>query len=81
MTKLIAVGLTLCAAMGVGHAHAFVKKPIQSAHRHPIVTAETTRLAKSPTQFWIPAHPLIHDCVHVFFPQCSRGGLNDGSFR
>jgi hypothetical protein len=30
----------------------------------------------------IPAHPIVRDCVHVFFPQCSRGyeGLNDGQF-
>jgi hypothetical protein len=36
-----------------------------------------------PTEFRIPAHPLIWDCVHVVFPQCGRGfdGLNDGSFR
>jgi len=36
-----------------------------------------------PTSFRMPAHPLVWDCVHVVFPQCSRGfdGLNDGSFK
>jgi hypothetical protein len=36
-----------------------------------------------PTQFRIPANPRVWDCVHVTFPQCSRGldGLNDGSFK
>lgn len=41
------------------------------------------RLAEQPTtQFRIPAHPAVRDCVHVMFPQCARGyeGLNDGSF-
>jgi hypothetical protein len=28
-------------------------------------------------------NPRVWDCVHVVFPQCSRGfdGLNDGSFK
>lgn len=39
----------------------------------------------APTGFMrIPEHPLIRDCTHVAFPQCSgRGGLNplnDGDF-
>jgi hypothetical protein len=33
------------------------------------------------SSFRIPAHPIVRDCVHVFFPQCStRSGLNDGTF-
>lgn len=81
MRKSIIAGLTLCcAAMGVGDAYASVKKPVDAAHKHP--KPETGRPAESPTQFRIPAHPLVYDCVHVAFPQCSRGynGLNDGSF-
>ena len=83
MRKSIIASLTLCAAMGAGHAHAFAKKPVDTAHRHPIAKAETAKPAEFPTQFRIPAHPLVYDCVHVSFPQCSRGldGLNDGSFR
>ena len=83
MRKSIIASLTLCAAMGAGHAHAFAKKSIDIAHRHPIAKTETARPAEFPTQFRIPAHPLVYDCVHVSFPQCSRGyeGLNDGSFR
>jgi hypothetical protein len=83
MRKSIIAGLMLCAAMGAGYAHALPKKPVGTAHRHSITKAETARSAEVSTQFRAPAHPVIHDCVHVAFPQCSRGldGLNDGSFR
>ena len=84
MRKSIITSLTLCAAIGAGHAHVFADKPIDTAHRHAIAkAAETARPGEFPTQFRIPAHPLVYDCVHVSFPQCSRGydGLNDGSFR
>jgi hypothetical protein len=76
MRMSIIAGLTLCAAMGAGQAHAFTKKPVGTAQRHPIAKS-----AEIPTQFRIPAHPLVLDCVHVTFPQCTEGGLNDGSFR
>jgi hypothetical protein len=80
MRKSIIAGLTLCAGMGAGHAHAFAKKPVDN--RHPIARAETARPGEFPTQFRIPAHPLVYDCARVSFPQCSGGldGLNDGSF-
>lgn len=81
MKNSIIAGLTLCVAMGAGHAHAFAKKPIRPAHRYAAVRTEIGRHAEPSSPFWVPAHPLIHDCVHVQFPQCSRGGLNDGSFR
>jgi len=79
MRKWTIAGLTLCAAMGA--AHAFADKPLDT-HKHPVRKAEFGR-PEFPTQFRIPAHPLVRDCVHVVFPQCSRGldGLNDGSFR
>jgi hypothetical protein len=82
MRKSIIASLTLCAAMGAGHAHAFAKK-VDTEHKQPIAKAEPARPAEFPTQFRIPAQPLVYDCVHVSFPQCSRGldGLNDGSFR
>jgi hypothetical protein len=46
-------------------------------HKHPGRAAET----QPPTYLRIPANPVIRDCVHVMFPQCSgRGGLNDGAY-
>jgi hypothetical protein len=83
MRKSIIAGLTLCAVMGAGDAQAIVNKPVDTPHKHAIPKAEVARPAEAPTQFRIPAHPLVYDCVHVAFPQCSRGfdGLNDGSFR
>jgi hypothetical protein len=82
MRKSIIAGLTLCALMGAGDAYASVKTAVDTAHKHPVAKAETGRPVEYPTQFRIPAHPLVYDCVHVAFPQCSRGynGLNDGSF-
>jgi hypothetical protein len=80
-------GMAVCAAAlaFAVNAHAYVK------HRHPVRAAENQAAGFAeyggsrgyPTQFRIPAHPLIRDCVHVMFPQCSRGfdGLNDGSFK
>jgi hypothetical protein len=81
MSKWIIASLMLGAAMGAGQAHASAKKPVDTP-RHSI-KAENARSAEAPTQFRVPAHPLVYDCVHVAFPQCSRGlnGLNDGSFR
>jgi hypothetical protein len=76
MRMSIIAGLTLCAAMGAGQAHALTKKPVVTVQRNPI--AKPTEI---PTQFRIPAQPLVLDCVHVTFPQCTEGGLNDGSFR
>jgi hypothetical protein len=81
MRMSIIAGLTLCAAMAAGHAQAADNKRADTAHKHPIRKEEIVRPEAS-TQFRIPAHPLVYDCVHVAFPQCSRGynGLNDGSF-
>jgi hypothetical protein len=88
MRKSLLTGIAVCAAASAfaGHAHALVKHP---AHKHPARVAEyQAPIAEYgrrgyPTQFRIPAHPLVWDCVHVMFPQCTRGydGLNDGSFR
>jgi hypothetical protein len=78
--KSIVSGLTLCVVMTAAQAGAAVKKPIRATHRYPVARAEVGRPAQAP--WWIPAHPVEHDCVHVVFPQCGgRGGLNDGSFR
>ena len=83
MSKSIIAALMLCTAMGAGNAHAVAKKPVATALRHSMTKADAAGSAEVSTQFRVPAHPLVHDCVHVAFPQCSRGlnGLNDGSFR
>lgn len=50
----------------------------RDAHRQ-----QPSRVVETPKPlFRIPAHPVVRDCVHVFFPQCGRGfdGLNDGTF-
>jgi hypothetical protein len=85
--SLLAVTAVCSAALAFGgYAHAFPKH----LHKHQARGAENRlpQIAENgrreyPTQFRIPAHPLVWDCVHVVFPQCSRGfdGLNDGSFR
>jgi hypothetical protein len=88
MMKSIVAALTLTAGIAVfagpSLAHdseqgeqASPKKHHKPVHQQPSRTAETVT-----TQFRIPAHPVVRDCVHVFFPQCGRGydGLNDGSF-
>jgi hypothetical protein len=88
MTKSIIAALALTAgvaafagpSLAYDSAQAPVKKhhkPVRDVHPEPSRTAEI-----GTTQFRIPAHPIVRDCVHVFFPQCSRGyeGLNDGSF-
>jgi hypothetical protein len=84
MRKSIIAGLTLCAALAVlaGQARATDNKdaPSKSA-RHD--GRKVNRVAETPTtQFRIPAHPPVRDCVHVMFPQCSRGydPLNDGQY-
>jgi hypothetical protein len=80
MTKSLLTGLAACAALAfVGNAYAFDNQP---PHKHRIWVAENGRQGY-PTQFRIPANPRVWDCVHVIFPQCSRGfdGLNDGSFK
>jgi hypothetical protein len=87
MTRLLLLGMTACVALAlVGPTFAFAKHP---ADKHPIRSAENGRRDSNnrtrpyPTQFRIPAQPLVWDCVHVMFPQCGRGydNLNDGSFQ
>jgi hypothetical protein len=83
MKKSIVAGLTFCIAMGVGYVHAATNKTADAAHKHSMRRAEAVRPEFPPTQFRIPAQPLVRDCVHVVFPQCDKGfdGLNDGTFR
>jgi hypothetical protein len=52
-------------------------KPVHSKRKQPNRVVETPE----PQSRNIPAHPIVRDCVHIMFPQCSRdGGLNDGTF-
>lgn len=89
MTKLLPVGMAVCMALAfAGSASAASKHP---ARKHAAQIAEKNQIAEKtygregyPTNFRIPAQPLVWDCVHVMFPQCSRRGynsLNDGSFQ
>jgi hypothetical protein len=57
--------------------HQKSQKLARDVHQQPSQAAPT-----GTTQFRIPAHPVVRDCVHVFFPQCGRGydGLNDGTW-
>jgi hypothetical protein len=72
MTKSLLAGTAVCAALAfAGPAYA----ANHTAHKHPIRTAEKDSGRQGfPTQFRIPAHPLVRDCVHVTFPQCSPHG-------
>jgi len=85
MRKSIIVGLTLCAtlafvgqALAVGTGGTAPANQSHKRHKHPSrVVVET----QPPTSLRIPANPIVRDCVHVQFPQCSRhGGLNDGTY-
>jgi hypothetical protein len=86
MRKSIIAGLTLSVALGsfAGPAPAAqdndsAPPPVSRAQGHK----QVRQIAETPgNQFRIPANPVVRDCVHVMFPQCSRGydGLNDGSY-
>jgi hypothetical protein len=87
MTKFLPAGMAVFVALAFGGPAYAVKK--HPAHKHPVQTAESAEKDYDgrpgyPTQFRLPAHPLVWDCVHVMFPQCSLRGfdsLNDGSFK
>ena len=62
MTKSLLTGMAICAALATfaGNAYAY-KAPIH-----------TTRTAQSMSLLTAKGGPL-HDCVHIAFPQCSKG--------
>jgi hypothetical protein len=87
MTKSLLMGMAACVALVLtGPSYSFAK---HRADKHPTRNVENPRRDTNygtrpfPTQFRIPAQPLVWDCVHVMFPQCGRGydNLNDGSFQ
>jgi hypothetical protein len=63
MTRSLLTGMAVCAALAVfaGNANAY-KAPV-----HPARTAQPTM-----SSLTAKGGPL-HDCVHVAFPQCSKG--------
>jgi hypothetical protein len=67
MRLSIIASLTLCAAMGAGQAHALTKKPVGTVQRNPI--AKPTEI---PTQFRIPAQPLVLEQIPVVFTHSLR---------
>jgi hypothetical protein len=90
MRKSMIAGLTLCTipVLFAGQAQA-INENGGSSSTHRVYKHHRTAEAPVPTHetfaptplFRIPAHPLVWDCVHVMFPQCSRGyePLNDGT--
>jgi hypothetical protein len=84
MRKSIVAALTLSAALGIFAGLAQAGDDGARPLRHRVHDGrQAQRVAERPApQFRIPAHPVIRDCVHVMFPQCSRGyeNLNDGTF-
>jgi hypothetical protein len=85
MKKSIVAGLMLSVALAfTGSALADSSPPpgkgvYGTKQARPKHTAEAQRPS---TYFRIPANPVVRDCVHVMFPQCSRGldPLNDGTY-
>jgi hypothetical protein len=78
MRKSIIIGLSLCGALVVaGQPQANDKGRTASAHRRHDAR-KAIRGGETPaTRFRIPADPVVRDCAHVMFPQCSpRGGIN-----
>jgi hypothetical protein len=89
MTKLLSLGMAVCLALAfAGSASAGSKHP---ARKHATQIPDRNQIVERaygrdgyPTNFRIPAQPLVWDCVHVMFPQCGRRGynnLNDGSYQ
>jgi hypothetical protein len=95
MRKSIIAGLTLAAALTIFAGPSFAgpsqRDPAEASVKHPTSHKRVHEVRKPPVYtaetgttslFRIPAHPVVRDCVHVFFPQCGRGydGLNDGTW-
>ncbi len=82
MRKSIIVGLTLCAGLGFFARYAQAEDrdaiPPKAAHHGQ---KQQLRVVER-NLFRIPEHPVVRDCVHVHFPQCSPRSydpLNDGT--
>lgn len=83
MRKSIIAGLTLCAGLGffAGYAQA---EDRDAAHPKAVHHGQKQQPRVVERNFFrIPEHPIVRDCVHVHFPQCSPRSydpLNDGTF-
>jgi hypothetical protein len=78
MRKSIIIGLSICGALVIaGQPLADDKGRTPSAHRRHDAHKALRVGETSASPFRIPAHPVVRDCAHVMFPQCSpRGGMN-----
>jgi hypothetical protein len=75
MKKSLVTGIAACAALAVfaGNASAYGRKPIYRPRAQAVSSAEVYRL-QAPTRAALTAKGgLLHDCVHITFPQCGRG--------
>jgi hypothetical protein len=75
MTKSLLTGMAVCAALAVfaGNADAQVHKA--HVHKVPVYGKQVTPAIPMTSDISLlraKGGPL-HDCVHVTFPQCSRG--------
>jgi hypothetical protein len=61
MTKSLLTGMAICAALAIFAGNAYAYKAIH-----------TTRTVRSMSSLTAKGGPL-HDCVHVTFPQCTKG--------
>src|SRR5579871_3451622 len=84
MRTLLIAGLMLSAALGIFAGVAQAGKDDPPGVRHRVRDGrQAPRVAEAPApQFRIHAYPVVRDCIHVMFPQCSKGyyPLNDGTF-
>jgi hypothetical protein len=86
MRTSIIAGLTLCAALAFAEQTLAYDKgdttPVNQSHkRHHSNRVVETQPQQLPTHLRSPANPVVRDCVHATFPQCSlEGGLNDGAY-
>jgi hypothetical protein len=96
MRKSMIAGVALSAAVMAFAGQSYAYDPAQGPavepatlkqgkpakpHHHRYRLSSRAVVAPEPQSMRIPANPIIRDCVHVTFPQCSRhGGLNDGTF-
>ena len=74
MTKSLLAGMAVLAVLAVsaGDANAYVKRASIYTKRVAPALASLSLSSRSMAALRAKGGPL-HDCVHVLFPQCSRG--------
>jgi hypothetical protein len=70
MTKSLLTGMAVCTALAIfaGNADAHVRKA--TVHKVPVYAK---KIAPATLSSLTAKGGPLHDCVHVLFPQCSRG--------